>query len=64
VGRGSRGAGFAITIPEFLDNLSAIVCRSVIDKTSTGFKETFDVDLKFDPCAWPVRLGETGFRPR
>ena len=47
--------GYAITMPEFLDNLMAIVGRTVIDKT--GYKEKFDVDLKFDPCTTPGGLG-------
>jgi uncharacterized protein (TIGR03435 family) len=40
---------YAISMPEFLDNLASIVGRIVIDKT--GFKGRFDVDLKFDPCS-------------
>ena len=35
--------------------LAAIVGRPVIDKT--GFKDRYDVDLKFDPCSTPGGLG-------
>jgi uncharacterized protein (TIGR03435 family) len=40
---------------EFAGYLAAIVGRPVIDKT--GFKDRYDVDLKFDPCSTPGGLG-------
>jgi uncharacterized protein (TIGR03435 family) len=47
--------GYAITMPEFLDSLMAILGRTVIDKT--GFKDRFDIDLKFDPCSAASGIG-------
>jgi uncharacterized protein (TIGR03435 family) len=46
---------YAISMPEFVGYLAALMGRPVIDKT--GFKEKFDVDLKFDPCSTPGGLG-------
>jgi uncharacterized protein (TIGR03435 family) len=46
---------YAVSMGEFAGYLAAIVGRPVIDKT--GFKDRFDVDLKFDPCSTPGGLG-------
>jgi uncharacterized protein (TIGR03435 family) len=46
---------YAVSMPEFVGYLAAIMGRPVIDKT--GFKDRFDVDLKFDPCSTPGGLG-------
>jgi uncharacterized protein (TIGR03435 family) len=48
-------------MPEFAGYLAAIMGRPVIDKT--GFKDRFDVDLKFDPCSTPGGLGGTSPGP-
>jgi uncharacterized protein (TIGR03435 family) len=63
---GSKGCGgvvrrfneltsYATSMPEFVGYLAALMGRPVIDKT--GFKASFDVDLKFDPCSIPGGLG-------